>query len=129
MFVQGITVFRAKGTLARGNTHFLRSSAHLRSRPGKAPTFRALPSRPKSTPRRPQGFGNPPKAGVASGKFPTRQRCLPCGPTGCLFLNTQLGRVSPYEYEASPPLSGLCQIWCVACRNRPTNHLILNLDP
>ena len=82
--------------------------------------------------------GTSPKAGLASGKFPTRQRCLPCGPTGCLFLNTQLGClflntqlgwVSPLEYEASPPLSGLCQIYWVACRNRPTNHLISNLDP
>ena len=58
MFVRGMTVFRAKDTLAWGNTHFPRSSAHLRSRPGKAPTFRALPSRPKSTPPSATGFGN-----------------------------------------------------------------------
>ena len=83
----------------------------------KAPTFRALPSRPKSTPPSATGFREPPK------------RCLPYGLTRCLSLNTQLGRVSPYDYEALPPLSGLCQIWCVACRNRPTNHLISNLDP
>ena len=59
--------------LARGNTHFPRSSAHLRSRPGEAPTFRVLPSRPKSTPPSATGFREPPKAGVALGKFPTRQ--------------------------------------------------------
>ena len=62
MFVRGITVFRAQGTLARGDTHFPRSSAHLKSRPGKAPIFRALPSRPKSTPRLSQGFGNLPES-------------------------------------------------------------------
>ena len=38
------------------NTHFPHSSAHLRSRPGKAPTFRALPSRPSAT-----GFREPPR--------------------------------------------------------------------
>ena len=38
--------------------------------------------------------GTSPRAVLASGKFPTRLRCLPCDPTGCLFLNTQLGRVS-----------------------------------
>ena len=64
MFVWGITVFRAQGTLARGNTHFPRTSAHLKSRPGKAPTFRALPSqasRPKSTPPSVTGFREPPR--------------------------------------------------------------------
>ena len=61
MFVRGITVFRAQGTLARENTHFPRSSAHLKSRPGKAPTFRALPSRPKSTPPSVTGFREPPR--------------------------------------------------------------------
>ena len=81
------------------------------SRPGKTPTFRAFP-RTSSLARgkyphtahfrlarspHPVGHrvsGTSPKAGLASGKFPTRQRCLPCDPTRWLFLNTQLGRVS-----------------------------------
>ena len=84
-------------------------SAHLRSRPGKAPTFRAPLSRPKS-------------------KLPTRQSVSSLWSPGCLLLITQLGRVSPYGYEDSPPRSGLWQLWCAACRNRPTNHFISNLD-
>ena len=48
------------GILAWGNTHFPRSSAHLRSHPGEAPTFRALPSRAKSTPPSVTGFRDPP---------------------------------------------------------------------
>ena len=59
--------------LARDNTHFPRSSAHLRSRPGEAPTFRALPSRPKSTPPSVTGFREPPKSRPGFREFPTRQ--------------------------------------------------------
>ena len=93
--VRGITVFRAHSTLTRGRHPLPRSSAHLKSRPGKAPTYRALPSRPKSTSHVGHRVsGTSPRAGLASGKFPTQQRCLPCAPTGCLILNTQLGRVS-----------------------------------
>ena len=130
MFVRRITVFRDKGTLARGK-HPLST---LFRAPQVSPGESTHISRTSVSPEVDTLFGHrvsgtSPKAGLVSGKFPTRQRCLPCGPTGCLFLNIQLGRVSPYEYESSPPLFGLCQIWCVACRNRPTNHLITNLDP
>ena len=59
MFVRGITVFCAKGTLARVNTHFPRSSAHLRSRPGIAPTFRTSVSPEVHTPSA-TGFRDPP---------------------------------------------------------------------
>ena len=100
------------------------------SHPGKAPTFRALPFRPKSTPPSVTGFREAPqKPARLQGNFLRDNQCLPCDPTGCLLLNTQLGRVTLYNNEASPPLSGLCQIWWVTCRNRPTNHVISNLDP
>ena len=62
LFTRVITVFRAHTTLARGRHPLPHSSAHLKSRPGKASTYRALPSRPKSTPRRSQGFGNLPES-------------------------------------------------------------------
>ena len=61
LFVRGITVFRAHTTLARGRHPLPRSSAHLKSRPGKASTYRALPSRPKSTPLSVTGFREPPR--------------------------------------------------------------------
>ena len=88
-------------------------SAHFRSRPGKAPTFRAplyLARSPHI--RRPQGFGNLPISQPGLGKFPTRQLVSSLWSPECLLPNSQLGRVSPYSYEASPPLSGLLYgIW------------------
>ena len=59
--VRGITVFRAHIILARGRHPLPRSSVHLKSRPGKAPTYRALPSRPKSTPPPGTGFREHPR--------------------------------------------------------------------
>ena len=63
-FVRGTTVFRTHPISPGGNTHFPRTSV---SRPGKAPTFRALQScpnrtqsRPNQTPRPPVGFREPP---------------------------------------------------------------------
>ena len=109
MFVRGITVFRAKVPS-----------------PGETQTFRALPrtsglargKHPHSAhlclarsphPRRPQSFGNLPKRRPGFREIRDNW-CLRCGPPMCVFLNTQLGRVSPYGYEASP-------------------HLISHLDP
>ena len=58
-------------------------------------------------PRRPQGFGNLPISRPGLGKLPTRQSMSSLWFPRCLLLITQLGRVSPYGYEASPPQSGL----------------------
>ena len=129
MFVRGITIFHSK-VLA----------------PGETPTFRALPrtsglargKHPHSVhfrlarsphPRRPQGFGNLPKSRPGFREIPYATiGVIPVVLRG--FVPKYPARAGvPYDYEASPPLSGLCQIWCVACRNRPTNHLISNLDP
>ena len=83
-------------------------SAHFRSLPGKAPTFRA-PLYLSRSPhfRRPQCFGNLPISGPGLGKLPTRQSVPSLWSPKCLLPNSQLGRVSLYSYEASPPLSGL----------------------
>ena len=62
MFVRGITVFRAQGTLARGNTHFPRSSSHLKSHPGKHPHSAHFRLARSPHPRRSQGFGNLPES-------------------------------------------------------------------
>ena len=106
MFVRGTTVFRT-----------------MVLSPGETPTFRAPLS------RRPQGFGNLPISRPGLGKLPTRQSMSSLWSPECLLQNSQLGRVSPYGYEASPPLTGLRQLWYAACRNRPTNHFIYNLYP
>ena len=61
LFLRGITVSVHKGLLPGEDTHFPRSSAHLKSCPGKAPTHRALLSRQKSTPPSVTGFREPPR--------------------------------------------------------------------
>ena len=99
-------------------------STHLRSRPGKAPTFRAPLSRPKSTPPSATGFREPPYKPAWLRETPYATIGVFPVVSGCLLLITQLGRVSPYGYEASPPQSGLWQLRYAACRNRPTNHCI-----
>ena len=118
------------GNLARGNTHFPhiyfpRISGLTR---GKHPHSAHLCLARSPHPRRPQGFGNLHISRPGLGKLPTRQSMSSLWSPGCLLLIIQLGRVSPYGYETSPPRSGLCQIRYVACRNRPTNHSIYNLD-
>ena len=113
------------GTLARGNTHFPciyfpRTSGLAR---GKHPHSTHLYLARGPHLRRPQGFGNLPISRPGLGKLPTRQSVSSLSPE-CLLPNSQLGRVSPYSYEASPP-----QTRWVACRNRPTNHFIYNGYP
>ena len=113
-----------------------------RTRPGETPTFRAFP-RTSSLARgkhphtahfhlarspNPVGHrvsGTSPKAreipytttmsslwsyGVFVPKYPARAG-VPI-------------RIWGFASTIAIPLSGLCQIWCVACWNRPTNHLI-----
>ena len=97
------------GTLARGNTHFPRiyfprTSGLAR---GKHPHSAHLCLARSSHLRRPQGFGHLPISRPGLGKFPTRQSMSSLWSPRCLLLITQLGRVSPYGYEASPPQSGL----------------------
>ena len=58
-------------------------------------------------PRRPQGFENLPMNRPGLGKLATRQSKSSLWYSYCLILITQLGRVSPYDYEVSPPRSGL----------------------
>ena len=115
------------GIHAGENTHFLRIyfpriSGLAR---GKHPHSAHICLAGNPHPRRPQGFGNLPISQPGLGKL-TRQSMSSLWSQGCLFLITQLGRVSPYGYEASPPRSG--QIRYAACQNRPTNHFIYNLD-
>ena len=83
-------------------------SAHLRSRPRKAPTFRSPQSRPKSTPTSATGFREPPYKPAWPWETPyTTITVFPV--VSVLFCPniTQLGRISPYDYEVSPPRSGL----------------------
>ena len=73
----------------------------LQVSPGKAPTFRAplyLARSPHL--RRPQGFGNLPIGRHDLWIFPTRQTVSSLWSPECLLPNSQLGRVSPYSYEA-----------------------------
>ena len=116
------------GTLARGNTHFPlinfpRTSGLAR---GKHPHSAHLCLTRSPHLRRPHGFGNRPISRPGVGKLPTRQSMSSLWSPGCLLPNSQLGWVSPYGDEVSPPLSG--QIRYAACRNRLTNHFINNLD-
>ena len=97
------------GNLARGNTHFLRTCFPRTSglARGKHPHSAHLCLARIPHPRRSQGFGNLPISRPGLGKLPTRQSVSSLWSPECLLLNTQLGRVSPYGYEASPPRSGL----------------------
>ena len=113
--------------LSPGETPTFRASTFhaLQVSPGESPQCREPLSRPKSTPPLAIGFREPPyKPGL--GKLSTRQSMSSLWSTECLLPNSQLGRVSLYGDEDSPPLSG--QIRYAACRNRPTNHFINNLD-
>ena len=92
------------GTLARGNTHFPRTSGLTR---GKHPHSAHLYLARSPHLRRPQGFGNLPISRPGLGKLPTQQSVSSLWYPECLLPNSQLGRVSRYSYEASPPLSGL----------------------
>ena len=92
------------GTLAWGNTHFPRTSGLTR---GKHPHSAHLYLARSPHLRRPQGFGNLPISRPGLGKLPTQQSVSSLWYPECLLPNSQLGRVSPYSYEASPPLSGL----------------------
>ena len=56
---------------------------------------------------RPQGIGSLPNSRPGFGKLPTRQFWSSMRSSSPLLLNTQLGRVSPYGYEVSPPHYGL----------------------
>ena len=97
------------GTLARGNTHFPRiyfpPTSDL-SR-GKHPHSAHLYLARSPHLRQPQGFGYLPISRPGLGKLPTRQSVSSLWSLECLLPNSQLGRVSPYSYEASPPLFGL----------------------
>ena len=97
------------GNLARGNTHFPRIYfPHISGLAwGKHPHSAHLCLARSPHPRRPHGFGNLPISRPDLGKLPTRQSMSSLWSPGCLLLITQLGRVSPYGYEASPPPSGL----------------------
>ena len=97
------------GNLARGNTYFPRIyfpriSGLAR---GKHPHSAHLCLARSQHPRRSQGFGNLPISRPGLGKLPTRQSMSSLWSPWCLLLITQLGRVSPYDYDASPPRSGL----------------------
>ena len=99
------------GIFVRGNTHFPRfyfprTSGLAR---GKNPHSAHLCLARSPHLRRPQGFGNLPISRPGLGKLPTRQSMSSLWSPECLLPNSQLGRVSPYGYEASPPLSGLCK--------------------
>ena len=79
LFVRVITVFRAHTTLTRG---FFRTP---QVSPGESTHIPRTSVSPEVyTPVGHRFSGTSPRAGLASGKFPTRQRCLPCDPTGCL---------------------------------------------
>ena len=97
------------GTLARGNTHFPRNYFPRTSglARGKHPHSAHLCLTRNPHPRRPQGFGNLPISRPGLGKLSTRQSISSLWSPGYLLLITQLGQVSPYGYEASPPQSGL----------------------
>ena len=103
----------------------LPSSALLRSCPGKhnfcASTFRASQVSPVEGTHIPRTSVSPEVnthvghrvsgtslyAGLALGKLPTRQSLSSLWSPCFLILITQLGRVSPYDDEISPPRSGL----------------------
>ena len=112
--VRGNPVF-CTSIVSPGETPTFRASCVS---PGVTPTFRALQSRPRKTPTfcaphanhyvwQPQGFGSLPNCRPGVGKLPTRLIQSSLRSTSLVFLYTQLGRVSPYGYEVSPPLSGL----------------------
>ena len=96
------THFR-KGTLARGM-----------ARPGKAPTSG---SPEVLCPRGTQDFGYRPGLGETPKTTTVSSLCT----NGSYLLNTQVGRVYDLMQQDSPPRSGLCRIYCVACGNRPHN--------
>ena len=125
-FHPGNTRLPRTSSLARGDTHFPCTWCLAR---GKHPHSAHLDLARSQHPRRPQGFGNLPISQPGLGKLPTRQSMSSLWSPYCLILITQLGWVSPYDYEVSPARSGLSQMQYEACRNRPTNHSIYNTDP
>ena len=103
-FRPGNTRLPCTSSLARGNTHFPRTWCLAR---GKHPHSAHLDLARSQHPRRPQGFESLPISRPGFRKLPTRQSMSPMWSPHCLILITQLGRVSPYDYEVSPPRSGL----------------------
>ena len=116
--VRGTTVFCAHTILARGRHPLPRSSAHLKSRLGKTPTYRAPLSRPKSTPTSVAGFP-PPESRPGLREIPYT--------TTMSSLRSYGVSVPEYPLRAGVPLViwGLAStmrtltIWWVACGNRP----------
>ena len=93
-------------TLARGNTHFPRiyfprTSGLAR---GKHHIPRTSTSHPKSTPPSVTGLREPPYKPAWLREIPYTTIGIFHGSPECLLPNSKLGRVSPYSYEASPPL-------------------------
>ena len=103
-FRPGNTHLPRTSSLARGNSHFPRTWCLAR---GKHPHSAHLSLARSQHPRRPQGFGSLPISRPGPRKLPTRQSMSSLWTPYCLILSTQLGRVSPYDYEVSPPRSGL----------------------
>ena len=114
-----------KFTLARGTPTFRalpRTSSLARGKHPHSAHFRLARS---PYPRRSQGFGNLPESRPGFKEIPYTTTMSSMWSYGVL-VNTQLGRVSHQEYEASPPLSGLGQYVVWPAETGPTNHLISN---
>ena len=110
LFVRGTTVFRAM-VISPRETPTFRASTFCASQVSHResthiPRTSVLP---KVHTRRPQGFGNLPMSRPGLGKLPTRTTIDVFPVVSGVFTPnyTQLGWVSPYGYETSPPRSGL----------------------
>ena len=85
------STFRALQVSPGKSTHILRTSVSPEVHNPVATGFREI---------------NLPISRPGLGKIPTRQSMSSLWSPGCLLI-IQLGRVSPYEYEASPPQARL----------------------
>ena len=103
-FRPGNTRLPHYSSLARGNTHFPRTWCLAR---GETPTFRAPQSRPKSRPTSATGFREPPNTPAWPQETP--YTTVNVFPVHSVLFNPKYpaGRVSPCDYEVSPPRSGL----------------------
>ena len=102
------------GTLARGNTYFPRSSAHLRSRPGThIPRTSVSPE--VHTPVGHRVSGTSPKASLALGEFPTRQSVSSLRSYGVF--------VPKYSARAGVPL----RLWGLASTIRTLPNMVCGL--